>query len=177
MKYIVDIGAFILLSVLIGGGIWLSVKKERELPERVQKIQRMQKGDFQFSFQNMEEKTLFLDEYQGQVVLVHLWATWCPPCVEEIPELIELAKNFQKNFVIIAVSEESKEDIENFFSKFEKLSSNFVLSRSLQVQDVFSPQALPESYLLDQEGRLLKKAIGIQSWMSEDWKDQIQKVL
>ena len=174
-RLFIDIIALSALVILIIGGVWFSFKKEKE-PERLQQLDQMRQGDFQFSFTDLNKKERVLSQYQGKVVLVNLWATWCPPCVEELPSLLHIAQKFQNNLVVIAVSEESTKVIQDFFSQWPQPSQNFILSTSLDIQKTFSPQGLPESYLLDKKGRLVLKIVGSQDWNSSEWSQKITEL-
>ena len=175
-RLFIDIIAVAVLVILIIGGVWFSLKKENE-PERLQQLNQMREGEFQFSFIDLNGKERTLAQYRGKVVLVNLWATWCPPCVEELPSLLRLARKFQKNLVVIAVSEESKKDIQDFFSQWPQPSRNFILSTSLDIQKTFFPQALPESYLLDKKGRLFLKILGSRDWNNLEWSQKIKELI
>ena len=175
-QFFIDAIAVSALAVLIIGGVWFSLKKENE-PERLKQLEQMREGEFQFSFMDLKQKERNLTQYYGKVVLVNIWATWCPPCIEELPSLLRLAQKFQKKLTVIAVSEESIEDIQNFFSQWPQPTQNFILSTSLDIQKTFSPQALPESYLLDKQGRLVLKIVGSQDWNNSEWSQKIKELI
>ena len=175
-RFFIDIIAIAVLALLIIGGVWFSLKKENE-PERLKQLNKMRQGDFQFSFIDLKKKERNLIQYHGKVVLVNIWATWCSPCIEELPSLLLMAQKFQKKLVVIAVSEESIKVIQDFFSQWPQPSQNFILSTSLDIQKAFSPQALPESYLLDKKGRLVLKIAGSRDWNSSKWSQKIEELI
>ena len=175
-RFFIDIIAISALVILIVGGVWFSLKKENE-PERIKELEQMRQGEFQFSFIDLNQEQRSLDQYYGKVVLVNLWATWCSPCVEELPSLLKLAQKFQKELVVIAVSEESIKDIQKFFTQWPQPTRNFILSTSLDIQKTFAPQALPESYLLDKKGRLFLKILGSRNWNNLEWSQKIKELI
>lgn len=175
LKLVVDAAAVLAVIVLAAAGVWLSLKKETA-PERVKKIEQMKKGRFHFEFDDLSGNALSLESYKGRVVLVNIWAVWCAPCIEEIPSLLQLAQKFSEELVIVAVSEEPPGAVKNFFSRFPKPPPNFVLSFSSHIREVFFPQALPESYLLDKQGRLSLKILGPRNWYSLEWINKIKEL-
>ena len=166
--------AFLLL-VLIAGAVWLSMEREGDSP-RAEKIERMKKGKFSISFKTLKGRAYELEDFRGKVVLVNLWATWCAPCVEELPSLFDLAGRFPDQFVVIALTDEKPHKVSGFLSAFKKPGENFIVGLTSQIRDVFSPSALPESYIFDKEGRLFLKVIGPRHWNNLEWQNKIKKL-
>ncbi len=166
---------FSVLIFLVSSAIWLSLKKE-ELPERLQNIDHMQKGEWDFSFQGLNQKEYRLVGFQGKVVLINVWATWCLPCVEELPSLMKLAQLFPDKLIVVAVTEENSSVVQDFMKQFAKPGKNFIVGVSDEVVQIFAPQALPESYLLDKEGKLLEKILGPRIWDSFEWQSKIEQM-
>ena len=166
---------FSFLILLVGSVIWFSLRKE-ELPERLKNIDHMQKGEWDFSFRDLNQKNYHLVEFQGKVVLINIWATWCLPCVEELPSLIKLAQSFPNKLIVIAVTQEDMSVVQDFIKQFGKTGKNFIVGISNEAFEVFSPQALPESYLIDKEGKLLEKILGPRMWDSFEWQSKIDQI-
>lgn len=174
-KYILDAVMFSVLILLVSSAIWLSLKKE-ELPERLQNIDHMQKGEWDFSFQGLNQKDYHLVDFQGKVVLINIWATWCLPCVEELPSLMKLAQLFPEKLIVLAVTEENLSVVQDFIKQFSQPSKNFIMGSSNEILKVFEPKALPESYLLNTEGKLLEKILGPRIWDSFEWRSKITQM-
>jgi peroxiredoxin len=107
-----------------------------------------------------------LDQFRGKVVLINFWATWCPPCVQEMPSLENLKKRMEgKAFQILAVSvdEEGWKPIERFVEKMP-LSLPILLDLRGDVADLYGTSRLPESYLIDKNGTVVKKYLGPRDW-------------
>lgn len=174
-KYFIDSVMFSILILLVGAVIWFSLKRE-ELPERLKNIEHMQTGGLNFYFRGLNQKDYYLADFQGKVVLINIWATWCLPCVEELPSLIKLAQSFPDKLVIIAVTQEDMSVVQNFIKQFGKTGNNFIVGVSHEVFKVFTPKALPESYLLDREGKLSEKILGPRIWDSFEWQSKIKQI-
>lgn len=112
-----------------------------------------------------------LSAYQGKIVLLNLWASWCPPCVTEFPSMVKLAKRFEKDITVIAISQDSdKNDLESFLKQQGDLGSNFVVATDFEKQmpQLLNLVALPETFILDRKGKLIRKVSGMEDWYSED---------
>jgi thiol-disulfide isomerase/thioredoxin len=113
---------------------------------------------------------LKLSDLKGKVVLLNFWATWCPPCREEIPSMMKLNKAMAgKPFQMVAVSidEGGVPEIESFFK-----SSGFSLPTytdpGAAAQKTYGITGVPESFLIDKNGILVKKVIGPLAWDSAE---------
>jgi thiol-disulfide isomerase/thioredoxin len=99
---------------------------------------------------------------RGKVVLVNFWATWCPPCREEIPDLIELQSRHKDTLQIIGIAQDSgpADEVKRFAIE-HKMNYPSILS-SPDIEKLFPPvSALPTSFFLDRDGRLAQKHVGL----------------
>ncbi|PUB88348.1 MAG: hypothetical protein DBP00_06450 [gamma proteobacterium symbiont of Ctena orbiculata] len=110
-----------------------------------------------------------LVELKGKTVLVNFWATWCPPCIEEMPSLIGLNREMeQSDFVILAVNvEERKRRVNNFATRL-KLTFPVLLDPRREAGNAWEVKVFPSSFLVDPEGRLRYRAIGPVDWNSDE---------
>ncbi len=108
-----------------------------------------------------------LKDYSGQVVLINFWATWCPPCVSEMPSLERLNQRMGgKNFKILAVSlDEGGWPAVDRFTKKIPLSMTILLDARGDVASEYGTSFLPESYLIDSQGVIVQKYSGSRDWM------------
>jgi len=124
------------------------------------------------SLPNLKGKQINISDYKGKWVIVNYWATWCPPCAVEIPELNAFhTKHHLTDAVVLGVNIE-KEDLE-YVKEFAK---EFKISYPVLIADsaVFTPygtlQALPTTFIVDKSGKLVKTIIGM---VTEERLDEI----
>ena len=112
--------------------------------------------------------TVSLSDFRGNVVFLNFWATWCPPCVIEMPSMQKLHRRFKdKNFVMVAInSQETDARVKSFFDKY-KLSFTALLDSSGEVGTWFDVNAFPTTFVLDKEGRIIGRALGPREWDSQ----------
>jgi thiol-disulfide isomerase/thioredoxin len=109
-----------------------------------------------FSIRDMNGKMHTLSDYKGKWVLVNFWATWCPPCLEEIPDLVMLHENHKDLAVIgIAVDFKSRKEIVSF-AEDNLMSYPLVLGDEPVIRQFGSSDVLPTTYLYNPQGKLVK---------------------
>ena len=121
----------------------------------------------------------FRDRYRGQVTLLNIWATWCIPCREEMPSMELLYKDFSaRGFKIAAVSiDEGSSDKVRAFATELGLTFDILHDRSGRIQGTYQTTGVPESFLLDRDGRIVRRLIGNHDWNSPANRDLIDHLL
>jgi len=118
------------------------------------------------SFTARDGRTYSLRDFDGNFVMVNLWASWCAPCVVEFPHLMTLAKSHPDTLKIIALSSDFGEsEMERFLKKFDReIPPNMIIALDPQGQttrEIFQTYQLPESFIYGPDGGLRKKIVGI----------------
>lgn len=116
----------------------------------------------EFVFKDMQGKVQRLSDYNGKWVLVNFWATWCPPCLEEIPDLVEMHNaRKDKDFVVIGVAMSSSSDSVISYTRQMGISYPVVLGNDKIAAQIGRIDALPTSYLYDTTGKLVSHQSGM----------------
>jgi peroxiredoxin len=110
-------------------------------------------------------RIISISEFRGKIVLLNFWASWCFPCVIEMPAMEKLHKRFKhRNFVMVAINlQESAEQVKQFFKNY-KLTFMTLLDTKGIVGTEFGIRSIPTTFILDKEGRLIGKALGPREW-------------
>ena len=123
-----------------------------------------------FTFKTLDGREFRLSELHGKVVLVNFWATWCPPCKEEMPIFErEYKRCTDKGFEILAVNMDSSESNLQKFLK-ENNYSFPIVRPSEDLQKELKLMGFPTSYLLDREGKIYRIRLGVYRELKEDLK-------
>ena len=112
-------------------------------------------------------KTLRLSQFRGQVVLLNFWATWCPPCIEEMPSLLALHQQMPQ-VIILAVSVDTDVDAYNSFLQENHVDLLDIRDPSQNSNHLYGTVQFPETYVIDKSGHLRRKFIGAQNWTSPE---------
>ncbi len=104
-----------------------------------------------------------LANYRGKVVLLNFWATWCPPCVAEMPSLLQLHHD-DPNLVILAISvDQNPADYSEFIASHH-VDLITVRDPNEKVADLYHTDMWPETYVIDRKGIIRRKFVGAQDW-------------
>ena len=116
-----------------------------------------------FTLKDLAGKTWTLKDLRGSVVLVNFWATWRPPCRKEMPDLDALYRRFQKKgLVILSISDEDAGKVRSYLAD-KGYSYPILLDPGRKVNEVFSIDGIPKSFVYDREGKLVAQAIDMRT--------------
>jgi peroxiredoxin len=121
-----------------------------------------------FTLPDIEGETRSLADFRGKVVLVNFWASWCMPCVEEMPELTQLKQHLAAQpFEILALNVGEHENRVKHFAKRTKLDLPVLMDSSSTVFNEWKIEIMPTSFLVDASGRVRYRARGNPGWDNE----------
>jgi peroxiredoxin len=132
-----------------------------------------------FSLSTPEGTTFRLADYRGKVVFLNFWATWCPPCKEEMPAMERLHQHYRdKGLVVLAVSVDAEgAPIVKPFVKEYKLTFPVALDPKMTVAEQYGVRGLPTSFLVDRRGALVGLALGPREWNGKVSRALIESLL
>ena len=123
-----------------------------------------------FEFPGLDGQIVSLSDHRGKVVLVNIWATWCPPCIDEMPSMEKLYNELQgENFEILAVSIDTQglEAVAPFMKAY-KLTFPALIDSEGTIKNLYKATGVPESFIIDKQGILIKKIIGPIDWATPE---------
>ncbi len=122
---------------------------------------RRQEADFALT--DLQGRQWRLRDLRGKVVLVNFWATWCPPCRKEMPDLDALYKRFKDSgFVVLAISDEDNAKVRRFIGE-QKFTFPVLLDPGRKANDAFQVDSIPKTFIYDREGRLVATSIDMRT--------------
>jgi len=110
------------------------------------------------AFNDVDGKAIDFSQFKGKIIMVNMWATWCPPCVRELPAIERLATKFKaEDFVLLPISidAEGKQQVQPFLNSLGMPNFNSYYDQSQSLGDVFPLDTIPATFILDQQGQLI----------------------
>ena len=121
-----------------------------------------------FTLQDSQNKVA-LSQFRGQVVVLNFWATWCPPCVEEMPSLVEMQRRMKaKGVTVVAVSIDVDESAYRQFVKDHAANLLTVRDPEQKTPNLYGTHGWPETFIIDRNGVMRRKFIGPVDWTEPD---------
>jgi cytochrome c biogenesis protein CcmG, thiol:disulfide interchange protein DsbE len=129
-----------------------------------------------FTVQDADRK-VSLGELRGKVVVLNFWATWCAPCVEEMPSLVQMQQRLKSNGVdVLAVSVDVDENSYRKFLKDHNIDLLVVRDPERKSNNLYGTFKFPETYIIDRSGVLRRKFIGQVDWQQPEIVDFLSKL-
>ncbi len=110
------------------------------------------------------DKTVTLSQYSGKPILLNFWATWCPPCIEEMPSLVQLQQRMQGKVTVIAVSTDVDDAAYHRFIQTHNVDLLTVRDGDQKSNTLYGTYKFPETYVIDSKGNIRRKFIGPVNW-------------
>lgn len=131
-----------------------------------------------FSIVTEQGKTVTRSDFGGKLLVLNFWASWCPPCISELPSLNQFAQEFKsQGVVVLGIS----------IDKNERLYKNFLQQRQVAFDTARDPEAnisasygtfqIPETYVIGRDGKVLEKVISDQDWMDPQFLARVKGML
>jgi peroxiredoxin len=137
-------------------------------PQFVQAMAKLEKADAErqkadFTLTDLQGKSWHLRDLRGKVVLVNFWATWCPPCRKEMPDLQALSDKYKdQGLVVLSISDEEMAKVSPFIAE-HKISYPVLLDPGRKVNELFQVEGIPKSFVYDRDGKLVAQSIDMRT--------------
>ncbi len=140
-------------------------------PSVIKEDNRVTLSDYDWQLVDEHGESYNFNDAKGKVVLINFWATWCPPCIAEMPNLEKLYKDYKDEVIFLFVSNETQEVISNFKKKNDY---DFVVHASItQNPKLLEATSIPRTFILNQQGHIVIDKTGAADWNS----DKVRKLL
>jgi thiol-disulfide isomerase/thioredoxin len=115
-----------------------------------------------FLLRDINGKIVSTADWKGKVVILNFWATWCPPCREEVPELVQLQNKYKDQLLVVGASEDEDgpPKVQQFVQRYG-VNYPVVMATKELIENYGGVPALPTSFIIDQQGRVMTKHTGL----------------
>ncbi len=171
MKRVVKIA--ILLAVMSGifavGGCSKGEKSEGETSPAQSTQSAPAQGNYtpapDFALPDLDGKTVKLSNFRGKVIILDFWATWCRPCVMEIPSFVKLQKKYKDDLVVIGVDLDTKRSVDYIKNFADKHDMNYTIVLGIAdpsvIQKYGNIRSIPTTFFIDRNGYIREKFVGV----------------
>jgi len=132
-----------------------------------------------FTLRNLKGNLEGLDDHSGKVIIVNFWATWCAPCLKEMPSFETLYRRYRsKGLTLLAISldKESSSKVQEFVDKY-KLTFPVLLDTEGVAEKLYPSFTIPFTYVIDKQGRVAARVDGAKDWESSETFEAVEHLL
>ena len=122
------------------------------------------------------QRTVSLHDYKGKVVVLNFWASWCAPCIEEMPSLIQMQRDLGDKVTVLAVATDHDPDAYRRFVRDHHVDLITVNDPAQKSSDTYGTWGWPETYIIDRKGIIRRKFIGPVEWTSAPIVSYLEKL-
>ncbi len=131
-----------------------------------------------FSIATDAGRTVTRSDFGGKLLVLNFWATWCPPCIEEIPSLDQFQKQFaDQGVVVLGVSVDQSPGVYRNFLSRAKVAFQTARDPEARISTEYGTFKYPETYIINREGRVVEKIIGATDWTDEAMVARVKALL
>lgn len=123
-------------------------------------------ADFSFVFMDLQNHPHSLSSYKGTVIFLNFWATWCGPCLKEIPNIKNLYEKYKDKVTFLLVSNEKNEKVVRF-EKSRNTGLPFYVYTMDQMKPTYVHSLIPTTFIISKSGKIIKKVTGSEAWDNE----------
>ena len=165
----------ILLGLVLVLGVSLAWVVSGTLNDHIIRV-----GDTAPDFKVMTEtgRTITPANFGGKLLVLNFWASWCQPCLQEVPSLEVFSRQFaSEGVVVLGVSVDKNENLYHQFLKQFPVTFQVARDPSWDIAANYGTFQLPETYIIDSSGKVVQKVIAAQNWMNPEFVQSIKKML
>lgn len=175
-----NIAFIVLLALLLFSplGTFVKIQLSRLLsfsPTTIAATEQKKLSTYQWQLIDSNGKTVSLEEFKGKIIFINFWATWCPPCIAEMPGMQKLYADYQDKMVFLFVTTDSFEKANAFLVK-ENLKLPIFQSVSNPPLEMES-STIPVTYLIDQHSNVVLAKTGTADWNSDSFRKKLDDLL
>lgn len=143
-------------------------------PEIEQK-ERVKLSSYDWQLMSLQKKVVNFNSFKNKVVVVNFWATWCPPCIAEMPSFEKLYLEYKKDVVFLFVANDDKDKVENFMEKNKyQIPIYFMTSEN---PSELESNSLPTTYIINKSGEIIVEKVGAADWNSNNIHEILNEAL
>lgn len=169
---------FIVLFLFTPLGTFVKIQLNRLIvfsPKTIAVQDQKELSSYQWKLVDAKGEIISLQQHKGKVIFINFWATWCPPCIAEMPSMQKLYDDYENKVVFLFVTTDSFQKANQFLIK-EELSLPIYQSASNPPLEMQS-QTIPATYLIDKEGNVVVAKIGAADWNSDSFRKKLDNYL
>lgn len=173
-------GLFIVVIIFNPFGLGLTIKSEINRlfsfsPSEIKKANRETLSDYSWNLKLDGTTAVDFNDFKGKVVLVNFWATWCPPCIAEMPSLQDLYNDYGDKIEFVLIASDQKSKVDAFLQKNSYTMPTYY--EASNTPELLLSNSIPATFLIDKNGNIVIEKTGAADWNSKKTREIIDGLL
>ena len=144
-------------------------------PSEVLENDRKTINNYNWKLQSLEELNYSFKQAEGKVILINFWATWCPPCIAEMPALQSLYDDYEDKIEFLLVSQEEEAIIQKFLNKHDY---TFKIHKPVSnIPEMLQTKSIPRTFIISKDGSIIVDKSGAANWNSDMVRETLDRLL
>ena len=144
-------------------------------PSETSEDKRETLEDYQWNLQTMNSEEISFSQSKGKVAIINFWATWCPPCIAEMPSFQKLYNDYGTNVDFYFVTSEEPERVHRFLTKHNYTFPVYL--QQFEAPGQLQSTVLPTTYVISKNGKIAIKETGVADWNSKKTRNLVDRLL
>jgi thiol-disulfide isomerase/thioredoxin len=144
----------------------------------VKKANNLPNADYALRVKDLEGNIINMEDYKGKVIFLNFWATWCMPCVAELPSINKLYLEFKNDDVaFLLISNEQAEKVKNYHTKKAYDVPFHIIDNDGIIPSLYEHQGIPTTFIINRDGKIVKASSGAEDWDDDEFIEAINEML
>ena len=135
-------------------------------------------ADFNLQVKGLDGNAINMEDHRGKVIFLNFWATWCMPCVAELPSINKLYNQFkEEDMVFLLISNETTEKVKRYHERKAYDVPFHIQDSTSTIPQMYHSPGIPTTFIINKEGRIIKASSGAEDWDDEEFVTTLIEIL
>ncbi len=136
------------------------------------------KADFDLKVSDLEGNTLNMQDYKGKVIFLNFWATWCMPCVAELPSIEKLYIQFkEKDIEFLLISNEDPKQVRSYKHRKNYSLPFLIENEASEIPNMYNSPGIPTTFIINKKGEIIKASAGAEDWDDKEFVETLNRLI
>jgi len=135
-------------------------------------------ADYNLQVTDLDENTVKMSNYRGKVIFLNFWATWCMPCVAELPSINKLYNQFKdKDIVFLLISNENIDKVKKYKQRKNYDVPFYINDENSNIAKMYYSRRIPTTFIINKKGQVIKASSGPEDWDDKEFVETVRELV
>ncbi|PCJ23682.1 MAG: thioredoxin [Flavobacteriales bacterium] len=175
--FLISIALVLSNCQVLKGPVAVAMRPTLPTPEIDTLENKLPFADYSLGVKGLDGNMVNMADYKGKVIFLNFWATWCLPCVAELPSINKLYNKLKgENIAFLLVSNEKMEKVKAYHQRKKYDVPFHIIDEDGNIPRLYYSESIPTTYIINKEGRVVKVSVGAEDWDDDEFIKSIKKL-